>query len=96
MGWTRVSRAAKGLPAIATGHMYTPSLPELTMTAAQGFIVTKRGKVDAGLTPPDDPTSAAQSLHGFLRGLVVTPPGLDLTAPTVDGVLLANEGRLHG
>ena len=42
--------------------------------------VTKRGKVVAVVTRP--PAPAAGDLHGFLRGSVVVPPGLDLTAPT--------------
>ncbi len=57
--------------------------------------VTKRGKVVAVLTPPDDPAAAGLNLHGFLRGSVITPPGLDLTAPSLDESLLADEGRLH-
>ena len=58
--------------------------------------VTKRGKVVAVLTPPDDPAEAGLSLHGFLRGSVITPAGLDLTAPSLDESLLADEGRIHG
>ena len=58
--------------------------------------VTKRGKVVAVLTPPDDPAAVRQSLHGFLRGSVITPPGLDLTAPSLEESLLADEGRIHG
>jgi hypothetical protein len=34
-------------------------------------------------------------MHGFLRGSVVIPPGLDLTAPTVDEPFDAVEDRLH-
>ncbi len=42
--------------------------------------VTKRGKVVTVVTRP--PAPAAGDLHGFLRGSVIVPPGLDLTAPT--------------
>jgi antitoxin (DNA-binding transcriptional repressor) of toxin-antitoxin stability system len=42
--------------------------------------VTKRGMVVAVVTRP--PAPAAGDLRGFLRGSVVIPPGLDLTAPT--------------
>jgi prevent-host-death family protein len=42
--------------------------------------VTKRGKVVAVVTRP--PGLAGGDLHGFLRGSVIVPPGLDLTAPT--------------
>ena len=36
-----------------------------------------------------------QGLHGFLRGSVIPPIGLELTAPSLDETLVANEGRLH-
>jgi hypothetical protein len=52
--------------------------------------------VVAVLTPPDDPAAAGESLHGFLRGSVITPPGFDVTAPSLDESLLADEGRIHG
>jgi prevent-host-death family protein len=42
--------------------------------------VTKRGKVVAVVTRP--PATAAGDLHGFLRGSVIIPQDLDLTAPT--------------
>ncbi|WP_244458732.1 type II toxin-antitoxin system Phd/YefM family antitoxin [Roseomonas fluvialis] len=42
--------------------------------------VTKRGKVVAVVTKP--PATEAGDLHGFLRGSVIVPPDLDLTAPT--------------
>jgi hypothetical protein len=34
-------------------------------------------------------------LHGFLRGSVVIPPEVDLTAPVTDEVFAAEEGKLH-
>ncbi len=58
--------------------------------------VTKRGKVVAVLTPPDDRGAVGQGLHGFLRGTVITPPELDLTAPSLDESLMADEGQIHG
>lgn len=38
------------------------------------------GKVVAVVTKP--PATAPGDLHGFLRGSVIIPPGLDLTAPS--------------
>jgi len=34
-------------------------------------------------------------LHGFMRGSVVIPPEVDLTAPVTDEVFTAEEGKLH-
>ena len=42
--------------------------------------VTKRGKVVAVVTKP--PATGAGDLHGFMRGSVIVPADLDLTAPT--------------
>lgn len=58
--------------------------------------ITKRGRIVAVLTPPDDPQSAVRNLHGFMRGSVIAPPGFDLTAPILDEPLSADEGVLHG
>ncbi len=56
--------------------------------------VTKRGKVVAVVTKPAAP--AAGDLHGFLRGSVIIPPDLDLTAPTGgDAPTDAELGILH-
>ncbi len=56
--------------------------------------VTKRGKTVAILNPPDEETMTVQNLHGFMRGSVLTPPGLDLTAPVLDEPLSAMHGEL--
>jgi prevent-host-death family protein len=58
--------------------------------------ITKRGKVVAVLTPPDDPASAIHQLHGFMRGSVIAPPDFDFTAPVLDEALSADAGELHG
>lgn len=58
--------------------------------------VTKRGRVVAVLTPPTDGEAAVRGLHGFLRGSVVVPEGLDLTAPVLDEPLSAERGDVHG
>lgn len=38
---------------------------------------------------------AAKPLHGFMRGSVVIPPDVDLTAPTSDESFAAETGELH-
>ena len=58
--------------------------------------VTKRGRVVAVLTPPTDEEAAVRGLHGFLRGSVVVPEGLDLTAPVLEEPFSADRGELHG
>jgi prevent-host-death family protein len=57
-------------------------------------VVTKRGRPVAVLTPPD-PEAGFAALHGFLRGSVRIPEGVDLTAPVLDEALNAEEGRIH-
>jgi antitoxin (DNA-binding transcriptional repressor) of toxin-antitoxin stability system len=58
--------------------------------------VTKRGRVVAVLVPPPDEEGAVRELHGFLRGSVVIPEGLDLTAPVLDEPLAVERGEVHG
>jgi prevent-host-death family protein len=57
--------------------------------------ITKRGKIVAVLTPPDDPEAAVRQLHGFLRGSVIAPPDFDFTMPALDEPLSADNGKLH-
>jgi antitoxin (DNA-binding transcriptional repressor) of toxin-antitoxin stability system len=45
--------------------------------------VTKRGRVVAIVTPPDEPQDLT-NLHGFMRGSVIAPNDFDLTAPALD------------
>jgi len=68
----------------------------LAARAVTRVTVTKRGKVVAVLTPPDEPDAAVRSLHGFMRGSVVAPPNFDLTAPVLDEPMTAEAGHLHG
>ncbi|MGH7024143.1 MAG: type II toxin-antitoxin system Phd/YefM family antitoxin [Caulobacteraceae bacterium] len=56
--------------------------------------VTKRGKVVAVLTPPDEAEDVAQRLYGFMEGSVIAPPGFDFTAPVLDEPLNAERGEL--
>lgn len=58
--------------------------------------ITKRGRVVAVLTPPEREEAAVQQLHGFMRGSVLAPEGLDLTAPVLDEDWAAEQGELHG
>ena len=58
--------------------------------------VTKRGRVVAVLTPPADEEAGIRGLHGFPRGSVVVPEGVDLTAPVLDEPLFAERGEIHG
>ncbi len=57
--------------------------------------ITKHGKLVAVLIPPPSREEAVQQLHGFLRGSVFVPEGLDLTAPVLDEPLNAELGGLH-
>ncbi|HEY7852310.1 MAG TPA: type II toxin-antitoxin system prevent-host-death family antitoxin [Caulobacteraceae bacterium] len=54
--------------------------------------VTKRGRVVAVLTPPEDAEALAQTLFGFMEGSVVAPADFDYTAPVLDEPLEAERG----
>ena len=58
--------------------------------------VTKRGRVVAILTAPPTQAEAVAGLHGFMRGSVVMPEGVDLTAPILDEPFVAASGLPHG
>ncbi|HEY3815347.1 MAG TPA: type II toxin-antitoxin system Phd/YefM family antitoxin [Caulobacteraceae bacterium] len=57
--------------------------------------ITKRGKIVAVLTPPEDAETTVRQLHGFMRGSVVAPSDFDFTAPVLDEPLSAEGGELH-
>lgn len=59
-------------------------------------VITKRGKPVAVLTPPEADAVAVHGIHGFMRGSVTVPQGLDLTAPALDEPFGAESGALHG
>ena len=67
---------------------------QLAARKLQRVTVTKRGRVVAVLTPPDEPEIAAEQLYGCMRGTVIAPPGFDLTEPTLDEPMLAAAGVL--
>jgi prevent-host-death family protein len=58
-------------------------------------VVTKRGVPVAVLLPPPADAAEVARLHGFLRGSVVVPPEIDLTAPVGDEAFAADEGAIH-
>ena len=58
-------------------------------------VVTKRGVPVAVLVPPPPDAGEVARLHGFLRGSVVVPPEIDLTAPVGDEAFAADEGAIH-
>ncbi len=58
-------------------------------------VITKRGVAVAVLVPPPAAAVEVERLHGFLRGSVVIPPDIDLTAPVADEALAADEGEIH-
>ncbi|MSP01657.1 MAG: type II toxin-antitoxin system Phd/YefM family antitoxin [Acetobacteraceae bacterium] len=57
--------------------------------------ITKRGRIVGVLLPPDHEPDAVRQLHGFMRGSVVVPPVIDLTAPVLDEPLDAEGGITH-
>jgi antitoxin (DNA-binding transcriptional repressor) of toxin-antitoxin stability system len=57
--------------------------------------ITKRGKVVAILTPPEDSEDDVRGLHGFMRGTVIAPVDFDLTEPILDQPFSADAGVLH-
>jgi prevent-host-death family protein len=58
-------------------------------------IVTKRGVAVAVLVPPSVDAIEVDRLPGFLRGSVIIPRNVDLTAPVSDEPFAAEEGLLH-
>jgi antitoxin (DNA-binding transcriptional repressor) of toxin-antitoxin stability system len=71
-------------------------LDRLGESGLERIYITKRGRVVGVLTPPENAETAVQNIHGFMRGSVVIPGDVDLTAPVLDEPFSADEGRLHG
>lgn len=59
--------------------------------------IVKRGRVVAALVPAalKKVKKAKPFAHGFLRGSVRIPEGLDLTKPIFEGEIDAEKGILH-
>jgi prevent-host-death family protein len=58
-------------------------------------VVTKRGVPVAVLVAPPAEAIDVERLHGLLRGSVVVPPEIDLTAPVADEAFATDEGAIH-
>ena len=58
--------------------------------------ITKRGRVVGVLLAPASHAAAVRHLHGFMRGSVVVPPGIDLTEPASLDIFTADDGIFHG
>ena len=70
-------------------------LDRINRRELERVVVTKRSRVVAVLIPPEHEAAQVQRLHGFMRGTVVIPAGIDLTEPTIDEPLFAEQGKLH-
>lgn len=46
--------------------------------------VTRHGKVVAVVTAPPPPKHSIRDLHGFMKGRVIIPEGVDITEPVFD------------
>ncbi len=57
--------------------------------------ITKRGKVVAVLSPPLRPELEQTDIFGFMRGSVIIPEGVDLTAPICEDEWSVERGELH-
>jgi antitoxin (DNA-binding transcriptional repressor) of toxin-antitoxin stability system len=85
-------------PTITASEFKAKCLDLLDRLAARKLTrlyITKRGRIVAVVTPPDN-TEDLGDLHGFMRGSVVAPDGFDFTAPALDEPLIADQGRIHG
>jgi prevent-host-death family protein len=67
-------------------------LDQLAARKLSRLCITKRGRVVAVVTPPEDAEDVAD-LHGFMQGSVVAPEGFDFTAPVLDEPLNAGQER---
>jgi prevent-host-death family protein len=70
-------------------------LDQVAARAVARVTITKRGRPVAMLVPLQDEQDAVRRIHGFLRGSVVLPKGVDLTAPKLEEPFDAACGRLH-
>ncbi len=70
-------------------------LDQLASRKLTKVTITKRGKPTGVLLPPVDSAAIGdRPLYGYLKGLMVIPDDLDLTAPAFDEPFDANEGIL--
>jgi len=59
-------------------------------------VITKRGVPRCRPRPPPTQAGEVERLHGFLRGSVVIPAEVDLTAPVAEEPFAADAGETHG
>ena len=59
------------------------------------IVVTKRGNPVAVIIAPSPKATEVEHLHGFMRGSVIIPPGVDLTEPISDEIWSATKGKIH-
>lgn len=71
-------------------------LDDVAKKRARRVTVTKRGKAVAVVTAaPSAPSKREPFAHGFMKGLVIIPEGVDLTDPILDEPFDAELGILH-
>lgn len=70
-------------------------LDRLADRTLERVTITRGGQVVGVLLPPDDDADAVRRLHGFPRGSVLVPPGVDLTEPVAGEPFGAEDGDLH-
>lgn len=70
-------------------------LDQLGSHEIEKLTITKRGKPVAVLTAPESHEDAIRNINGFMRGSVIGPEDVDLTAPVLDEPFLAEQGILH-
>jgi prevent-host-death family protein len=83
-------------PTITASEFKAKCLDLLDQLAARKLgrlCITKRGRIVAVVTPPEDAEDLAD-LHGFMRGSVIAPEGFDFTVPALDEPLNADRGRI--
>ncbi len=67
----------------------------LTDRTLEKVTITKRGRPVGVLTAPARTQEAVCDLHGFMRGSVIVPDDVDLTAPIADETWAAEDGIIH-
>jgi prevent-host-death family protein len=70
-------------------------LDQISSHELERVVVTKQGVPVAVLIPPAAAATQVEQLHGFLRGSVVIPPEIDLTAPVFDEAFAADQGKIN-
>jgi prevent-host-death family protein len=71
-------------------------LDRLADRTLERVTITRRGRVVGVLLPPESHADPVRRVHGFMRGSVTIPPGIDLTEPASLDLFTAEEGTFHG